>query len=201
MGAQYRADLAELADSDLNTRGEKDSDSASRLQLGRVGESWRARNEPSASASGAVSWIWKTVVGEGEETRLHEAVRVRWTKTLARRDRWIEEVRLLREEMKRVLRSLRAVQQTWQERVECGRAVVPEVATGLKAYARKQVALHQWIAECFVAEWTKPGKAAVETVLRLDLGTYEQLLVRDSEELGLRSVEESISVDTRTIAE
>ncbi|KAJ7054327.1 hypothetical protein C8F01DRAFT_959823, partial [Mycena amicta] len=96
MGTAYRADLEDLKDGDLNVRGEEESDAGARLRLGRVGATRRARNESTAAGSGgAVSWIWRGVSEGDDEVKLHDAVRVRWAKTMARCDRWIEEVRLL----------------------------------------------------------------------------------------------------------
>ncbi|KAJ7059369.1 hypothetical protein C8F01DRAFT_1255069 [Mycena amicta] len=185
MGNEYRADLEELADGDLNVRGEEESDAGARLRLGRVGATRRARNEPTTAGNSGVSWIWRRVRDDDEEVVMHDAVRVRWAKTLARRDRWLEEVRLLREEMKRVLRSLRSVQQEWGKRVEGGRQVEPELAGGLQAYARRQVAVHAWMAERFFAEWNKPGKAVVEEVMRKDLEVYRALLAGEEEGLTM----------------
>ncbi|KAJ7053402.1 hypothetical protein C8F01DRAFT_991754 [Mycena amicta] len=185
MGPTYRPDLEELADGDLNVRAEGESDAGARLRLGRVGATRRARNEPTAAASsGAVSWIWKAVGEDEDEVGLHDAVRVRWMKTRARRDRWIEEVRLLREEMKRVLRSLQSVQREWEQRIECGRHVEPELAAGLQAYSKRQVAVHGWIAERIFAEWSKPGKAVVEAVMRKDVEIYRALVAGEGEGAG-----------------
>ncbi|KAJ7064182.1 hypothetical protein C8F01DRAFT_1250435 [Mycena amicta] len=159
MGAEDRPDLEELTDGDLNVREEGESDAGGEIEIG-----------------GAVSWIWKGTRPDDGEVGLHDAVRVRWAKTLARRDRWNEEVRLLHEEMKRVLRSLRSVQQEWEGRIEGGREVDPELAGGLRAYAKRQAAVHRWMAERVVAEWTKPGKVAVEAVMQKDAEIYRELL-------------------------
>ncbi|KAJ7050768.1 hypothetical protein C8F01DRAFT_1343613 [Mycena amicta] len=170
--AEYRPDFEELADGDLNGRGEQESDAGARLRLGRVGATRRTRNEPTAArSSGAVSWIWQGVKDGDEEVGLHDA----------RRDRWIEEVRLLREEMKRVLRSLWSVQRDWETRIECGRQVDPELPGGLRGYAKRQIAVHAWMAMRFFDEWSKPGKAVVETVMRKDLDTYRALLAGGDE--------------------
>ncbi|KAF7313213.1 CxC2 domain-containing protein [Mycena kentingensis (nom. inval.)] len=181
LGDDYAPELRELLDGDVSVFGEQESDAGARLRLGRVGATRRARNEPSASTSEprAVSWIWWAAVRDGDQdAQLHD---VRWAKTRARRDRWIEEVRLLREEMRRVLRSLRSVQKEWRTRIECGRAVDMELEAGLRAYAKRQVAIHQWIAAQFVQSWTQSPSAAVAAVLREDAKVYERLLVGDSE--------------------
>ncbi|KAJ7247677.1 hypothetical protein B0H12DRAFT_1235229 [Mycena haematopus] len=98
---------------------EAESDEVARRKLNRLGSSKRARNEPSIKKA--------TMCGSGRrvedlvKTRSNYArLRVEWSKTKARRDRWEEEVMILREEMRRVLRML-------------------PVAAGLKAYAACQV--------------------------------------------------------------
>ncbi|KAJ7064503.1 hypothetical protein C8F01DRAFT_1053985 [Mycena amicta] len=193
MGPDYAPQFRDLLPEDVVVRAEGESDAGARLRLGRVGAGRRARNEPSTAqaTSGAVSWIWWAVGDDDEEVRLHDAVRVRWAKTLARRDRWIEEVRLLRAEMKRVLRSLWSVQQEWEQRANCGRRVEPELAAGLAAYAKRQVAVHRWIAERFLANWSKPGKPAVEAVMREDLDEYRRLVRGEHE--GVVAVEAGIA--------
>ncbi|KAF7296424.1 CxC2 domain-containing protein [Mycena chlorophos] len=94
-----RARSAGLAlDSDFDPKSE--SDARARAALGRLGSAKRARNEPSLNrGTGPISWIW-FVGGEGDQKELHDSVRVQWTKALARRDRWTEEVVILREEMR-----------------------------------------------------------------------------------------------------
>ncbi|KAF7313215.1 CxC2 domain-containing protein [Mycena kentingensis (nom. inval.)] len=182
LGDDYAPELRELLDGDVSVFGEQESDAGARLRLGaRRARRGAQRNEPSASTSEprAVSWIWWAAVRDGDQdAQLHD---VRWAKTRARRDRWIEEVRLLREEMRRVLRSLRSVQKEWRTRIECGRAVDMELEAGLRAYAKRQVAIHQWIAAQFVQSWTQSPSAAVAAVLREDAKVYERLLVGDSE--------------------
>ncbi|KAJ7060539.1 hypothetical protein C8F01DRAFT_988536, partial [Mycena amicta] len=198
MGDAYAPQLRELLDADVNVRAAVESDAGARLRLGRVGAAGRARNEPTEQAQGgAVSWIWWAVREEDDEVGLHDAVRVRWSKTLARRDRWIEEVRLLREEMKRVLRSLHSIQQEWRARIECGRSVEPVLAAGLAAYAKRQVSVHQWMAERFVEGWSRRGKAAVEAVMREEMGTYLKLLA-GGEDMGMGGLAELEAMATAT---
>ncbi|KAJ7049780.1 hypothetical protein C8F01DRAFT_1264808 [Mycena amicta] len=93
-GKDYAPHLRELQRGDLHVRTETESDARARIRLGRLGESRRGRNEPTATTaaegSKGVSWIW-SAVREDDEVGLHEAVRVHWAKALARRDRWVEE--------------------------------------------------------------------------------------------------------------
>ncbi|KAJ7053095.1 hypothetical protein C8F01DRAFT_1090164, partial [Mycena amicta] len=191
-GNEHASHLKELRREHLNVRTQTESDARARIKLGRLGSERRGRNEPSASAieQGAkgVSWIWTAVSDDDEEVQIHEAVRVHWVKSLARRDRWIEEVQLLREERKRVLRSLAAVQAEWRLRISSRTNVKPRLASGLAAYARRQVAVHLDIARSFYASWHTNAKAALKEVLGLDRDVHDRLVCGEREVLGGGSV-------------
>ncbi|KAJ7601986.1 hypothetical protein DFH06DRAFT_1351802 [Mycena polygramma] len=129
-------------------------------------------------ASKTFSWIWMVGGGPGEdEGQLHESVRVEWSKVRARRDRWVEEVELLREESKRVLRFLRWLQKEWESRVERCKDVDPKLAARLKAYALQQVAVHRWIGEGFFQGWNVSVATVVRNVMRQDGTVYHDIRV------------------------
>ncbi|KAJ6509365.1 hypothetical protein C8R47DRAFT_1208549 [Mycena vitilis] len=196
-GPQYAAEFKPLEQSDLNTHLEEESDTASRRKLSRLGSSKRARNEPSSKKK-VFSWIWTVNGGPGEDdTQLHESVRVEWSKAKARRDRWVEEVRLLREEMKRVLRMLRFIQGEWHARIDARTNVDPELQAGLAAYAKRQVYVHHRIADTFHTGWSGSIAAAVKQVMERDGTAYQELLTGPGVDwapaLGLDGVEEGIA--------
>ncbi|KAF7294727.1 CxC2 domain-containing protein [Mycena indigotica] len=88
--------------------------------------------------------------------------------------RWEEEVELLREEMKRVLRSLRWTQNQWQVRADRQRDDVNmHVAAGLRAYALRQVDIHRRMAERFYSEWGRSLANAVRAVVKEDEGVLD----------------------------
>ncbi|KAF7316401.1 CxC2 domain-containing protein [Mycena indigotica] len=178
-GAQYAPEFKELRDEDLSDRTSVEEDDAeARARLGRVGAVRRVRTEPSLKRkTTAVSWIW-FVGGSVDNGEIHDAVRVQWSKARARRDRWTEEVAILREEMKRVLRSLNSVQSEWRARAERRSVGEAGLASGLRAYALKQAAVYQRIAEDFFATWNVSPAQAVKGVMREDSTTYELLLGR-----------------------
>jgi hypothetical protein len=91
-------------------------------------------------------------------------------------DRWIEEVRLLREEMKRVLRMLRTIQDEWKGRAAERGEIDPELAAGLKAYALRQVYVHRWVAEKFHSGWNCSVASAVRDVVARDGWVYQELI-------------------------
>ncbi|KAF7315023.1 CxC2 domain-containing protein [Mycena indigotica] len=175
-GPAFAPEFQKLEDADVNCRvvEENDIEAAQRLR---------------APSRGKVSWIWQAEIGS-EAEEMHDAVRVEWSKARARRARWNEEVELIREEMKRVLRSLRFAQNEWAARATSARLFVdPEVANGLRAYALRQVELHKRIAEGFYTEWRKSVSDAVKEVMAQDGALYRHLLDGDSEVGGMAELE------------
>lgn len=102
-------------------------------------------------------------------TEIFLVVRIEWSKAKAPRDRWQEEVEILREEMKRVLRMLHFVQAEWREREQVRITEVdPELREGLKAYALHQAYVHGRIAGAFRSEWSRSVATAVWETVRRD---------------------------------
>ncbi|KAF7288924.1 CxC2 domain-containing protein [Mycena indigotica] len=183
-GVDFAPQFRKLEPGDINKRAEVEKDIQAMKKL-RAAESGRAsRNEPTQGALNATtSWIW-TVQG-GVDQALHDSVRVDWSKARARRDRWREEVALLREEMKRVLRSLATIQRDWRNRMEERSGVDVGLASGLKAYAQSQMALYKAVGESFFASWSQPALGAIAAAQSPDLlrglleGTAEEILELD----------------------
>ncbi|KAJ7704636.1 hypothetical protein B0H14DRAFT_2647595 [Mycena olivaceomarginata] len=86
-----------------------------------------------------MSWIW-TAPGafDNEEGRLHDSIRVEWCRARARKVRWSEEVMLLREEMRRVLRYLAWQGVWWRAHALLRSDVSRSITAGIEAYALKQ---------------------------------------------------------------
>ncbi|KAF7329538.1 CxC2 domain-containing protein [Mycena kentingensis (nom. inval.)] len=167
-GPDHMPHFRELADSDLQVHIESESDAQARAALGRLGSARRSRNEPSVARRIApVSWIW-FVGGDGDVRELHDSVRVQWAKARARRDRWTEEVELLQEEMRRVLRSLDWAEKQWQARVLVERVVDGELSAAMTAYALRQAAVHRRISDSFRGKWSASKVAAVRAALDAD---------------------------------
>ena len=111
------------------------------------------------------SWIWlsnprvRDVGGEvGEEGAseedVNEVVRVEWTTSFARLERWAEEVELLQEEMWRVVVFLEWKSWDWLARVGArAEGLTPSVQSGLNAYAKKQAAVYHDLAVTFAKLW------------------------------------------------
>ncbi|KAJ7901379.1 hypothetical protein B0H13DRAFT_2515755 [Mycena leptocephala] len=162
----------ELHEEDVRLDGDAgESDAAARKKLTMMssGRGARApRNAPGTSKR-LMSWIW-TAPGalDDEEERLHDSVRVEWSRAYARKTRWGEEVMTLREEMRRVLRYLGWQSEWWRERVNLREDVPPEVAAGIRAYALKQAHMHGGLATFFERKWKMPAMEAAQLLMQIE---------------------------------
>ncbi|KAJ7430144.1 hypothetical protein B0H11DRAFT_2166577 [Mycena galericulata] len=165
MDAQFR----ELKKEDIQLDGDYgETDAAAKKKLAMLGSGRGARaprNAPGTSKR-VMSWIWTAQGGaaDGEE-HLHDSVRVEWCRARARKLRWEEEVLLVREEMRRVIRYLDWQAAFWEERAEKRPDATRQVQAGAKAYARKQAWVHRRIAAHFQQTWNTPARLAAQRVL------------------------------------
>ena len=80
-------------------------------------------------------------------------LRADWAKSLARAERWEEELALLKVEMKRVLRFLDFKARWWRE-CSSVRADIPSaIQMGIRSYAEKQAWIREELARKFSSEW------------------------------------------------
>ncbi|KAK6996611.1 CxC2 domain-containing protein [Favolaschia claudopus] len=164
----------ELRDEDLRVDEEREADAAARQKLSNVDRSSREsrksrRARRPVSEKRVMSWIW-TWGGapEEEEEELREAVRIEWSRAKARRDRWVEEVQHLREEMRRVLRFLQWKALWWEERSSVQREVRADILAGLRAYAARQAASCREISRRFKSAWDASASDAVRAAIAED---------------------------------
>ncbi|KAJ7160849.1 hypothetical protein C8R46DRAFT_904941, partial [Mycena filopes] len=100
-----------------------------------------AQGLAAGEGSHTLSWIWYNigVTADEDDPKLHEALRVEWCKAYARSRRFDEEVRLLREEMRRTVAYGRTAAERWDtlagQEVE---GAAPEVSEGRRAYASEK---------------------------------------------------------------
>jgi len=114
---------------------------------------------PGTEGTCVLSWIWRTTAqSKDNDTTTSGEVEeglIEWCKTLARAERWEEEVDLLREEMRRVITFLDHEAQRWRglatEKIGCDDVVT----SGFKAYAEKQARLREALATDFAAMWLR----------------------------------------------
>ncbi|KAJ7626008.1 hypothetical protein FB45DRAFT_1030326 [Roridomyces roridus] len=194
-GEGYAPQYKDLCQEDMSVGIEEESDAASWKKLSWLGAK-KSRNEPSELKKG-FSWIWTVAGGlqEEDEAALHDSVRVEWCKARARRDRWEEEVQLLREEMRRTMRMLRYLQQKWGEELDMRQGTGVEVAAGARAYGQRQIAIYQGIAEAFFAGWNRSMATAVKDAIRQAGTVYREILdghgMDSAPTVGLDEIEEA----------
>ncbi|KAJ7903966.1 hypothetical protein B0H13DRAFT_1620975 [Mycena leptocephala] len=177
----------ELRPEDVRLDGDAgESDAAARKKLAMMGKGRsRVPRDAPGSSKRVMSWIWTAHGALGdEEERLHEcepncipchviltcltAVRVEWARAYARKKRWEEEVMLLREEMRRVLRYLAWQSGWWRQRIELREDASPEVAAGIRAYALKQAHSHDRLGAFFERKWKLPANTAARQLVELE---------------------------------
>ncbi|KAJ7749884.1 hypothetical protein B0H16DRAFT_1318981 [Mycena metata] len=168
-GRAVREGFHELKASDVQLDEEREIDARARKKLGEIGSRSRRKGPALSSKNKVFSWIWTEGGGPGEdEAALHDSVRVEWSKAKARKERWEEEVDLLREEMKCVLCFLRWRAVWWESQRGSRTAVSRELASGLEAYAARQAVMHRDIARKFKTAWDTSAATAVRTAVRED---------------------------------
>ncbi len=131
----WENELCVLTDNDI--RGVEDDDPDS------VAERSRKHKKPGpAEGHRRVSWIWRSADRDGQTGYL-DSVRIEWTKLRARFQRWMEEKRLLPEEMRRVLAWLQFRESLWMARINQRSDVDDALQEGLTAYAHKQATIRR----------------------------------------------------------
>ncbi|KAF7976812.1 hypothetical protein HWV62_5680 [Athelia sp. TMB] len=106
-----------------------------------------------------LSWIWLVPRSEDAQRRtatadeVCESMRVEWSKSMARRDRWDEEVQLLREEMRRVIHYFHWKSQWWRRRTNRRTDASAAVQRGAAAYAARQAHQFETMAKSHAATW------------------------------------------------
>ncbi|KAF7305858.1 CxC2 domain-containing protein [Mycena chlorophos] len=211
-GPDFAEELKELKDEHLNARAPVESDARALKRLAeaeptRQGRGSapsqtqllaqeRRREQSPDDVSSGYSWIW-FFGGVPNDGDANAALRAEWAKAMQRRDRWHEEVVMQREEMRRILRSLRSEEKEWLERIAKRSDAAKEIAAGADAYAQRQAALRRRMANKFIATWSLSLAAAVRQTMAEDGGVYRQLL--DGEEgeqaLELEHLEDQILAD------
>ncbi|THU78038.1 hypothetical protein K435DRAFT_811910 [Dendrothele bispora CBS 962.96] len=149
----------------------------------------RKRKPEDAEGFRTMSWIWMGASSNAMATDqlLHAGLRVEWCKAYSRVRRWREEVKLLGEEMRRSLVTLKYFTDQW-----VGRAVVPEFegpqAEGAAAYAYEQAAVYRSICGRFQHLWSRDADGSFHKIVRLseyqDDSNSDFMDVDDGEEDG-----------------
>ncbi|KAJ7026086.1 hypothetical protein C8F04DRAFT_966920 [Mycena alexandri] len=170
-GNDYAPHLKKMRQSDLTLAGEeKESDSSARAKLARLGagkHGRQSRNAPSENKT--LSWIWSAPGAlDKEEESLHESLRVEWSRAKARKTRWEEEVMLLREEMRRVVRYLRWQAEDWGKKGDVTVSmddISAPTQLGKVAYAAKQAALYDELADFYKQQLSMSAEETIGSVV------------------------------------
>ncbi|KAF4588993.1 hypothetical protein EYR40_010549 [Pleurotus pulmonarius] len=92
-------------------------------------------------------------VDETQEPAFDDTMRIEWAKTKARADRWVEELQLVQEEMRRSLIFLAWKADWWCEQATRRGNIPPAVSSGLSAYALKQASFLRALLQDSVDIW------------------------------------------------
>ncbi|KAJ7181651.1 hypothetical protein C8R43DRAFT_869903 [Mycena crocata] len=148
-----------------------------------------------------LSWIWYTGAS-GDTTadgKLHDDIRVEWTKARARADRWREDLILLDEEMRRVLEFCSWKAAWWRARRFPRADISAELKEGLCAYALEQEARELFWAEKWADKWAavreRAGRALEDNVLDVTEEVPIEVEVADEVPYGEYSDEEEDDFD------
>jgi len=145
----WQATYLELKDDDNRGPGKEDDEEG--VGDGSYFRSWIWLPNPQVSADTANGDSGEEGVSEED---VNEVLRVEWTTSFARLERWTEEVELLQEEMRRVVAFLDWRSRDWLARVEARRGdLTPDIQSGVNAYAEKQAAVHRNLAISFTKLW------------------------------------------------
>lgn len=124
--------------------------------------------------------------------RMREGVKVEWAKSRARASRYLEEINIVREEMKRTIRFLRWKSAQWRQRGVAKQNHGPldeEYSNGLLAYAARQAAICEGQATQFLKKWA--GVDAMIALAKLECDKPELFYERRRKELEKDATSES----------
>ncbi|KAJ7076953.1 hypothetical protein C8R43DRAFT_966146 [Mycena crocata] len=181
-GKDYAPHFQEMKQEHLTLDGEdveSVTDVASRKKLAMLasGKGSRAPRHISGTSKSTLSWIWTSHGAlDDAEKHLHESLKVEWSRAKARKVRWDEEVHLLREEMRRVLRYLDWQVNWWDAKRE-SRTDITDAAMrgGMRAYAAKQAATCRSLWGFFNSQWSGSVGEIARSVIdddAVDLGSF-----------------------------
>ena len=116
----------------------------------------RTRRDGTGETRRILSWIWLVAGGETGEEGSNEILRVEWAKSRARAQCATEEVYKLKEEMRRVLETLRWEESDWKHHVGLRSGVTSDLAEGINALSLTQASIKNDLANQFRRLWKSP---------------------------------------------
>jgi len=116
----------------------------------------RTRRDGTGETRRTLSWIWQSSRITSTSDEQDDILRAEWAKSRARAARTSEEVLRLKEEMRRVLKSLEWKGGWWKERMRKREDVSKSVQEGLESYASTQRTIQLSLAREFRKLWKSP---------------------------------------------
>jgi len=116
----------------------------------------RTRRDGTGETRRTLSWIWLVASGDTEEHASDEILRVEWAKSRARTQRATEEVYKLKEEMRRVLETLKWEASNWISQADLRSGITSDLAEGIKALSLTQASIKNDLANHFRLLWKSP---------------------------------------------
>ncbi|KAI0038982.1 hypothetical protein FA95DRAFT_1585382 [Auriscalpium vulgare] len=151
--------LQVLDDSHLVGLGARLIDAIDQADQDSVLEFLRSRRggEASGESRYKLPWIWYSEASgeEGDDEGLSKDLKIEWFKSRARSTRWLEEVMQVHEDMRRVEATYRWLSSTWNVRGSTRSNTSPHLSDGLLAYASKQSAMFQALADRCATQWAE----------------------------------------------
>jgi len=121
----------------------------------------RRKRDGTGETRRTLSWIWLVerrdgaVEGLGNEEN-DNILQAEWAKSRAQSNRAMEEVKMLREEMRCLIESLDLEARVWSEQQSARMVTDSAIAQGLVAYAVKQAAIQHQLCTSFQALFKTP---------------------------------------------
>ncbi|KAK0421952.1 hypothetical protein EV421DRAFT_1914723 [Armillaria borealis] len=176
--------LRVLQNDDIAPVQEANTDDKAKKKLGRLGGR-NSRSQKTKVSNKNMSRIWTEAGGPDEDASvfLHESVHVEWSKAWARWERWCEKVKLLHEEMRHVLQSLRWEADMWHHHgVQTDPGANDAIRRGRRVYAMKQAWYKEQVMHSFKSLW---GMKPAQVANGIDRGAEES--DSDAEEVVMES--------------
>lgn len=150
----------------------------------------RSRRQGTGESREKLSWIWWTTpvsLKDGADPD-NELLRMEWCRSRARLARASEELRYVKEDMRRTLAFLSWKEGWWRERRHWRSSVSLPLQEGLKAYALKQERIQRGLLERFSSIWKRSldskdyGEDPNDHRLRMELGMHSGVDEMEEEE-------------------
>ncbi|KAJ8489442.1 hypothetical protein ONZ45_g13579 [Pleurotus djamor] len=145
---------------------------------------WPSRNPTESESRREVSWIWMNSISgnrnvdpalASSNSEMDKSLRAEWARSRARSHRWKEEVELVHEEMRRVLKYFTWKASWWKSQALLRDDLPPVLAEGVSAHAYREAGTMDTLHKAFLSQWSSQVTAAGMT---LPISMYLMIEVR-----------------------